>query len=153
MINLTDSAKKTLHNLINLECLNEKNENEKKKIVKGVLAKIETTGLIPINEYIIEKIKSEVENNKFTIDINYSLSENQTLNSTKDNSISNNIDFISNETNFTDENYLYDKIIDIIYQKIVDIKHYPGDTLSQREYVLVEWIKNILPNVFNDFEE
>ena len=30
MINLTDSAKKTLHNLINLEYLNEKNENEKK---------------------------------------------------------------------------------------------------------------------------
>ncbi len=153
MLYLSDLAKKTLYKLINLEYLKEKNENEKKIIVQGVLKKIEITHLFQIKQSIIEKIISQEDCNNSTNNLNNDLLEIQSTNSTKEASISNNNDSFINQINFTDNNYLDDKIIDNIYKKIIDIRLYPGDTLNQRKIVFFEWIRNILPNLFKDIEE
>ena len=151
---LSDLSQKTLYNLINLEDLKKKNENEKKNIIKGVLNKIKITNLFPIDEYIIENKSFQETNNDFSNNINNTFYQDQSLTSTKDNSeFDNNESSYINEINFINNDDLDDKIIDIIYQKIIDIKLYPGSTIQQRQLVLYEWIKNILPNFLINLEE
>ena len=151
---LSDLSQKTLYNLINLEDLKKKNENEKKNIIKGVLNKIKITNLFPIDEYIIENKSFQETNNNFSNNINNTFYQDKSLISTKDNSeFDNNESSYINEINFINNDDLDDKIIDIIYQKIIDIKLYPGSTIQQRQLVLYEWIKNILPNFLINLEE
>lgn len=139
---ISDKVKKMIYQIQNCPFFNCCDNEQKKKIVKGLKDKIQYNLLFEIKDFDSDDESSNSFEN------NYGNYFNDHKNSTK--ASSNFIDFEENETNLDiyEGNYTLEEIniIEDIYKKIIEVRYCAGDVEYQRKYIYNELIKFLLGN-------